>query len=55
MRTGRPIPPITVTDEQRSTLENWARRPKTAQALALGARTCSSRPDLRPHHIDPQA
>jgi len=38
MRTGRPIPPIAVTDEQRSTLENWARRPKTAQALALRAR-----------------
>jgi transposase len=38
MRTGRPILPISVTDEQRSMLENWVRRPKTAQALALRAR-----------------
>jgi transposase len=38
MRTGRPLSPISVTQEQRSTLENWARRPKTAQALALRAR-----------------
>jgi transposase len=38
MRTGRPIAPLSVTDDQRSTLENWARRPKTAQALALRAK-----------------
>jgi transposase len=38
MRTGRPLAPISVTDDQRSTPENWARRPKTAQALALHAR-----------------
>ena len=38
MRTGRPIPPLSVTEEQRSALENWARRPKTAQALAMRAR-----------------
>jgi transposase len=38
MRTGRPLAPLSVTNEQRSTLENWARRPKTAQALALRAR-----------------
>jgi hypothetical protein len=38
MRTGRPIPPLSVTVEQRSTLENWVRRPKTAQALALRAK-----------------
>jgi transposase len=38
MRTGRPIPPLSVTEEQRSTLESWARRPKTAQALALRAK-----------------
>ena len=37
MRTGRPIPPLSVTEEQRGTLENWVRRPKTAQALALRA------------------
>jgi hypothetical protein len=38
MRTGRPIAPLSVTVEQRSTLENWVRRPKTAQALALRAK-----------------
>ncbi|MFZ0693795.1 MAG: IS630 family transposase [Alphaproteobacteria bacterium] len=38
MRTGRPIPALSVTEEQRSVLENWTRRRKTAQALALRAR-----------------
>jgi transposase len=37
MRIGRPIPPLTLTDEERATLERWARRP-TAQALAQRAR-----------------
>jgi transposase len=38
MRTGRPIPPLSLTEEERQTLQNWTRRPKTAQALALRAR-----------------
>src|SRR5215468_8312543 len=38
MRTGRPIPPLTITDAERETLERWARRPTTAQALAQRAR-----------------
>ena len=38
MRTGRPIPTLSITEEQRATLESWTRRPKTAQALALRAR-----------------
>jgi transposase len=38
MRIGRPIPPLTLTDEERDTLERWARRPTTAQALAQRAR-----------------
>jgi transposase len=38
MRTGRPIAALSVTEEQRSVLENWTRRRKTAQALALRAR-----------------
>lgn len=38
MRIGRPVPPLTLTDEERTTLEQWARRRKTAQALALRAR-----------------
>ena len=38
MRTGRPIPPLTLTDEERETLERWVRRPTTGQALAQRAR-----------------
>ncbi len=38
MAIGRPIPPLTLDDGERETLEQWVRRPKTAQALALRAR-----------------
>ena len=38
MRPGRPTPPLTITGEERETLERWIRRPKTAQALAQRAR-----------------
>ena len=38
MRTGRPIAPLRVTAEERERLQEWARRPKTAQALALRSR-----------------
>lgn len=38
MRKGRPIPTLSVTPEERKTLGEWTRRPKTAQALALRAR-----------------
>lgn len=38
MRTGRPIPPLTLADTERESLQSWARRPKSAQALALRAR-----------------
>jgi len=38
MRTGRPIPPLTLSPEEQETLERWTRRPKTAQALAQRAR-----------------
>src|SRR6266571_8562191 len=38
MRLGRPVPPIVLTTDERNTLERWARRPTTAQALALRAR-----------------
>jgi transposase len=37
-RGGRPLPPLTLSDEERQTLDAWARRPKTAQALATRAR-----------------
>ena len=38
MRTGRPIAPLSLTSEERETLGNWARRPKSAQALAQRSR-----------------
>ena len=38
MRTGRPIPELILSDAERETLQNWARRPKSAQVLALRAR-----------------
>ena len=38
MPAGRPLAPLTVTEEQREVLERWLRRRKTAQALALRAR-----------------
>jgi transposase len=37
-RKGRPIAPLTLTAEERATLEGWARRRNTSQALALRAR-----------------
>ncbi len=37
-RPGRPTPPLTLSNEERETLGAWARRPKTAQALAQRAR-----------------
>lgn len=38
MRLGRPLKPIVLTADERSTLEGWARRRTTAQAVALRAR-----------------
>jgi len=38
MRTGRPTPPLTLTADERQTLERWTRRPSTTQALAQRAR-----------------
>ncbi|WP_345600712.1 helix-turn-helix domain-containing protein, partial [Saccharopolyspora rosea] len=37
-RRGPRLPELVLTDAERETLEGWARRPKTAQALALRAR-----------------
>lgn len=34
-RTGRPVPPLVVAEEERRVLQQWARRAKTSQALAL--------------------
>lgn len=38
MRRGRPIAVLTLTQQEHETLERWARRPKSAQALAQRAR-----------------
>jgi transposase len=38
MAKGRAIPPVTLTTDERETLERWSRRPTTAQALAMRAR-----------------
>src|SRR5438309_12087979 len=38
MRTGRPTAPLSLAIEERESLENWARRPTSAQALAQRAR-----------------
>src|SRR6266511_1274007 len=37
-RRGRPTVQITLTDDERQTLERWARRRKSSQALALRCR-----------------
>jgi len=38
MTMGRPIPPLHLSEDERETLERWAGRRKTAQALAFRAR-----------------
>lgn len=38
MRTGRPMALLSLRGEERETLERWARRPKSAQALAQRSR-----------------
>lgn len=38
MRTGRPLSPLQLSEEERETLGQWTRRRKTAQALAQRAR-----------------
>src|SRR5947199_9546428 len=38
VRTGRPTATLVLSDDERETLQRWARRPKSAQALALRAR-----------------
>jgi transposase len=37
-RTGRPTAELVLSDDERETLQRWARRPKSAQALALRAK-----------------
>ena len=35
---GRPKAPLALAEDERAVLERWARRPKSAQALALRSR-----------------
>lgn len=44
MRTGRPTAPVKLTEHEREALQNWARRPKSAHALALRARMTHKTP-----------
>src|SRR6478735_7467191 len=37
-RRGRPVAELTLTDEERETLQRWARRAKSSQALAQPSR-----------------
>lgn len=61
MRTGRPTTAIMLTTQERETLQQWARRPKTAQALAQRARIIlrcaegqASKTVARGIHVTPQ-
>jgi transposase len=38
MKTGRPLKDLSLSDDERLKLEQWARRPKSAQRLALRSR-----------------
>ena len=45
MKTGRPLKVLVLSNEEQTKLEQWARRPKTSQRLALRSRivlTCAS-------------
>jgi hypothetical protein len=41
---------LTLTDDERQTLVRWARRAKTAQALALRAKIVLAAAGPAPHH-----
>ncbi len=56
-RTGRPKAELTLSDDERATLQRWARRAKSSQALALRANiilTCEPRPGRVPTITDEQ-
>lgn len=50
MRTGRPKAELMLTTAERQTLEQWARRPKTAQAVARRARFVLACADGKTNH-----
>ena len=47
MPAGRPLTPITLTDDERLTLSTWSRRPTTAQRIALRAKIILAAADGR--------
>ncbi|MDB5308439.1 MAG: family transposase, partial [Gemmataceae bacterium] len=47
MPLGRPTKPVTLSDDERAKLDAWARRPKTAQRLALRAKIVRAAADGR--------
>jgi transposase len=49
MARGHPMPELTLTTDERDTLERWARRPTTAQALAQRARMILACAEGRPN------
>jgi len=49
MPRGHPMPELTLTTDERDTLERWARRPTTAQALAQRARMILACAEGRPN------
>ncbi len=49
MPRGHPMPELTLTTDERDTLERWARRPTTAQALAQRARVILACAEGRPN------
>src|SRR3984893_12292540 len=51
MRTGRPITRLSLTVEERETLERWARRPKSAQALAQRSRIILGCAAVKPNTV----
>ena len=57
MALGRPKTTLVVTTTERETLAQWARRPKTAQALAQRARivlACAAGASPRPSTSAPR-
>ena len=51
MRKGRPLAILRLTAEERDTLERWARRPKSAQALAQRARVVLACAQEKPNTV----
>ncbi len=47
MPVGRPLAPLTLTDDERAKLTAWSRRPKSAQRLALRAKIVLAAADGR--------